>query len=82
MAILIEANGDVTPFYPINTLESLQKGVGGYIEIIYTKISVIIVNEEGLIHELPFNELGTNFAGQPIVGNVIVCTKDEWKKKQ
>lgn len=39
-----------------NTLAAFQKAVGGYIETVtVTEDLVFIVNEEGLIHQLPLN---------------------------
>lgn len=52
-----------------NSLENLQKTVGGYIEAVNMGPScVVICNEEGRIKELPFNcnIVGTSFVG-PIV---------------
>ena len=45
------------------TLEEMQKCVGGYIELIYLNDGmVLVVNEEGLILNLPYNERATNTA--------------------
>ena len=39
-----------------NTLEALQKVVGGHIETVtLAENIVLVVNEEGLIHHLPYN---------------------------
>ena len=39
-----------------NTLEAMQKVVGGHIETVtLAENIVLIVNEEGLIHHLPYN---------------------------
>jgi hypothetical protein len=61
------------------TLEQLQKMVGGYIEVVSLSDGrQLIVNEEGLLHDLPKNPEATalNVAmgnGQPlIVGNAVV----------
>lgn len=58
-----------------NTLEALQKIVGGYIEAIYIQNDVIlIVNEDG-----KYSGLDKNFKipNDTIVGTVIVCSSDE-----
>ncbi len=64
------------------TLEQAQKIVGGYVEMITSRVDStkqILANEEGLIHNLPFNESASNIAGVPLVGNVIILTgKARW----
>lgn len=72
-----------------NSLQNLQKTVGGYIETVYlTDDVVIICNEEGLLQNLPFN---MKLHDQQLVGTIIVCgvegdeltdlgiNFDEWK---
>ena len=60
------------------TLEEMQKYVGGYIELIYLNDGmVLVVNEEGLILNLPYNERATNTAlaegkEHHIVGDVLL----------
>lgn len=52
-----------------NTLEAFQKAVGGYIEAITLCTDfALIVNEEGILKELPYN---TTVCGQPLFGSVI-----------
>jgi len=42
------------------TLEEMQKCVGGYVEFVYLEDDlVLVVNEEGLINNLPHNEMAT-----------------------
>ena len=53
-----------------NTLEALQREVGGYIETLgITCDSCLIVNEEGLISHLPFN---TRLFGQFLFGTILI----------
>lgn len=53
-----------------NTLEALQAEVGGYIETVSFLSDVcVIVNEEGLINDMPFN---LNFAGLQLFGPVLL----------
>ena len=72
-----------------NSLENLQKTVGGYIETVYlTDDVVVICNEEGLLKNLPYN---MKLHDQELVGTIIVCgiegdeltdlviSFDEWK---
>ena len=61
------------------TLKEMQKCVGGYIELIYLNDGmVLVVNEEGLILNLPYNERATIFATalegkeHHIVGDVLL----------
>jgi hypothetical protein len=53
-------------------LEALQKAVGGYIE--YVRLpngAALVVNEEGLLQELPINVLACVLSGRTIVGDVV-----------
>ena len=58
------------------TLEELQSAVEGYIE--YVRLprgnghQQMVVNEEGLIHGLPFNAEASRIAGVTIVGNAVI----------
>lgn len=58
-----------------NTLEALQKAVGGYIETvsIFTDVT-LICNEEGRLMGLPYN---MDFAGIRFVGPVLVVGRSE-----
>ena len=52
-----------------NTLEDMQKAVGGYIEVVYVHSGcVMLCNEEGRIQKLPYN---FNLGNNNIVGDVI-----------
>lgn len=61
--------------------ELMKKPVGGWYENVHPRRLpskyVMIVNEEGLLHDLPINTVGsylyaTDIHGQPIVGDVII----------
>jgi hypothetical protein len=57
-----------------NTLENLQKIVGGYIETVtFATNLVIICNEEGKITGLPYN---CNICGMNFVGTIIFAGVD------
>lgn len=87
MAIIIKTTGETIEVKPKNgtdfQLEELQEVVGGYIEIlhIYRTGEVMVVNEEGRLENLPWNEKATIYAkmnnaifpNDYIVGNVLVC---------
>lgn len=70
----VQKNG--SPLYDL-----MRKAVGGHCENVYPRRLkrgfVMIVNEEGLLHDLPINAVGsylygTDLHGQPIVGDVII----------
>lgn len=66
-----------------NTLEALQELVEGYIEIVrLDHDNVAIVNEEGVIHQLPYNcSLYTKRNGEKtwyadLLGNIVIAGLD------
>lgn len=68
------------------TLEEAQNIVGGYIQIfpIEETNELLVFNEEGKLHDLPFNELATTYAHcrnalltDYLVGNVLICKHNE-----
>ena len=62
------------------TLDQMQAAVGGYIELVRCHApegGYLVVNEEGLLEQLPHNPLASILARQPIVGSVIVATDAE-----
>ena len=82
MGIKITTKNEITAVSPANghdfKLEELQAVVGGNIETVYLKDGrMMIVNEEGIIRNLPFNGAATFAAQQPIVGDVIIIERDE-----
>jgi hypothetical protein len=82
MAQHIKTDGSVHEVRPANgsvfTLKELQAFVGGSIELVCTSDGQdMYVNEEGLLDDLPFNPTASLLAGQHIVGDVIVCTRQE-----
>jgi hypothetical protein len=57
------------------TLEQAQKLVGGYVEMVRSPTQrdwQVLVNEEGLLLNLPFNEEATELCGTGIVGPAII----------
>lgn len=81
MARLLKASGEILPNVSIDTLKDMQDLVGGYIEFVYTlEDSVLIVNEEGLINQLPLNVGASMLTGHKIVGDVIQVPIDEFNK--
>jgi len=61
------------------TLQEAQKIVGGLVEMVHSPSEPdwqILVNEEGLIDDLPFNKEATELCGTGIVGPAIVLKGD------
>ncbi len=61
--------------------KTVGEAVGGYLEIVHpmglVEPLVMIVNDEGLLHGLPMNTVGsllygTPNHGHPIVGNIVI----------
>ena len=86
MAKFIKASGDVIDVRPKVegepfTLDELKSFVGGWIECVYlSKSQVMVINEEGKLHNLPYNAIATEafrMAFQPsddyIVGDALIC---------
>ena len=58
-----------------NTLEALQAEVGGHIETVtFTSDSCLVVNEEGLINNLPYN---LTLCGLRLFGTVLLAGVNE-----
>lgn len=59
----------------LDSLESMQSIVGGYIECIMMPGNIdIYINEEGTLMNLPFNRF---VAGSPLVGNIFAASHDK-----
>jgi hypothetical protein len=69
--VIIEIDGDYTRVEEL-TLEQKQEIVGGYIEYVKIGSGTMIVNEEGLLHKLPFNTYASIIADRPICGRAII----------
>ena len=79
--LLIKSNGTRTRISQESppSLQELQSWVGGFIEYVSIPSKFkkdMVVNEEGLIHNLPFNQKASLIAKQPIVGDVILIKSD------
>ena len=87
MATWIRANGTRTQTEPENgktfSLSEMQKYVGGYVEqvLVPNTERVFLVNEEGLLLDLPDNEIATGLCGRRIVGDVLICNFDQMSLK-
>lgn len=66
---------------PADSLEAMQKMVGGYVEPVrLTGRMVIYVNEEGIRLGLAYNERLSLVAHRPLVGDGFVENPDEGMK--
>ena len=56
-------------------LDELQDQIKGYIEVYPFRIPghIVLVNEEGLIHNMEFNTLANRVFGIQAVGPVMIC---------
>ena len=63
------------------SLKKSQSIVEGYIELypLQDKHFYFIVNEEGMLKKLKFNELAYKLFGIEVLGNMIVCPKNLFK---
>jgi len=77
MAKLIKADGTKIENYNYHGLKSKQKAVGGWIEYVYTQKYVIVVNEEGALLNQQMNIEASALAGQMLVGDCLVMTRQE-----
>lgn len=73
--VLIKEPGKAAEMRTIeNTLESLQKIVGGYIETVTMFADLVVIcNEEGRINGMPFN---CEICGADFVGPIILAGVD------
>lgn len=91
MAKIIKSNGECEAVEPKVKeegfeLDQLQSIVGGYIEIIHLRKSkqIMVINEEGKLLGLPYNEEATRLYHEEhpgiddaVVGNVLLCGDKE-----
>lgn len=88
MALLIKTDGNIESYKPGNgatfTLEEAQAAVDGYVELVrpippfdracHGSVK-LVVNEEGLLKDMPLNQIASMLAGKPIVGPVLICAQ-------
>lgn len=81
---IITPDGTMTETAPkdgvLYHLEELQAVVGGLIELVRLPgakpgdLDMLVVNEEGLLLELPFNPIASLLARRRLVGTVLLCS--------
>ena len=81
---IIKSDGSRIVIEPKNgtdfQLSELQEIVGGMIEIVYlSNERIMVVNEEGLLLDLPYNADASVMAMNVIVGDVLICDSDKVK---
>jgi hypothetical protein len=83
MAHLIKASPNKKEKIKLDgSLKQRQRLVDGYIEYVALKDGgCLIVNEEGRVVGLPFNQIASNLAGRIITGDVILLSKKEKLKE-
>jgi len=83
MKMYIPTDGIPVEFKEEVTLENLQKAVGGYIEVVPVVqyggrvVGQLIVNEEGLLHNLDMNFAASICVQKSIVGNAVLLTDND-----
>ncbi len=88
MAEIIKTDGTRTDAVPANgtdfSLKEMQKIVGGLVQIIdLDESKCIVLNEEGKLDDLPFNEEATKLflsyfrTNDYIVGDVLICDTEQ-----
>ena len=80
MATLITVEGLLIDDYPSQTLIQWQEAVGGMVQPVYHNDYVLLVNEEGVLLNLPPNEVATAFVmgRHALFGNALMFTRSEW----
>ena len=84
MARVSKADGQTYETQPKNgkdfQLKEMKDIVNGYIEIVYLRDGrLMVVNEEGRLERLPYNMTASLLAGETIVGDVLVCERNQIK---
>lgn len=76
MALILKADGQHEHRDHL-TFEESQKIVGGYVQPVYMEDRTILVNEEGMMRDLPINLPASRMANQQLLGDVIVLSLKE-----
>lgn len=87
MATLIHTTGQQLEVKPDNgtgfSLKEVQAMIGGYVELVPSTLAMqnrrMLVDEDGLLKELPYNAIASRIAGRKIVGSVLLVTHAEFE---
>lgn len=59
-------------------LSPVQEAIGGFIEVVpMSGDRALLCDEDGLLKKRPLNEVASQLAGRPIVGDALVCDANE-----
>ena len=58
------------------SLEQAQSIIGGWVEMIHVGDMQVLVDEEGLLKQLPINEKASDMFGRPLYGPVLVLENE------
>lgn len=82
VATLLKADGTVETFLPSKgkrlSLEEVQGLVGGFVERLKVPASggsVLLVDEEGILKELPLNPQASELVQRPIYGDALLVPR-------
>jgi len=59
------------------SLEVAQREIGGYVEAVTLRDTVLLCDEEGLLKGLEYNQLASEMTGQYIVGTALVVPRNK-----
>ena len=86
MAFVIFVDGDMEGVKPENgtsfNYKELQKIVGGLFQVVPQTADpnhVYLCDEEGLLKDKYLNPKASELLGYPVVGDILVLSKDEWE---
>ena len=82
MALLISPDGTFLENWPADNLDDWQYAVEGYVQAIHLRNGdTMLVNEEGMLLNLPINEYACSYADHRhvIFGRALILTPQEWE---
>lgn len=78
MATLLRADNSEQENYEDISLTGMQEAVGGFIELVHLpKGKMLVVNEDGLRLNLPYNKKASQLSQRDIVGDVLLMNHNE-----
>jgi hypothetical protein len=83
MAQIIRSTGEVEEIILSKEITEIQKVLGGYVKPLFLSDKrIMLVDEDGKMKVLPINKVATEMYASKrdvIVGDVIVCTRKEFR---
>lgn len=76
MAKLIHISGKISRI-DVSNYETINRAIQGYFEVLNTCGKMLLINEDGIRLNLPFNFTASIVAKRALYGNVIVCEQGE-----